>query len=46
MNKSTVRGYYIIDNKWIMPNKVGKQKDEQIKHIADKVNEFSKKLKR
>ncbi|CEK30129.1 membrane protein [[Clostridium] sordellii] len=46
MNKSTVRGYYIIDNKWIMPNKVGKQKDEQIKHIADKVNEFSKKIKK
>lgn len=46
MNKSTVRGYYIIDNKWIMPNKVVKQKDEQIKHIADKVNEFSKKIKK
>ncbi|CEN93450.1 alginate O-acetyltransferase AlgX-related protein [Paraclostridium sordellii] len=46
MNKSTVRGYYIIDNKWIMPNKVVKQKDEQIKHIAEKVNEFSKKIKK
>lgn len=46
MNKSTVRGYYIIDNEWIMPGKVVKQDDDQIKSIADKVNEFSKKIKK
>lgn len=46
MNKSTVRGYYIIDNKWIMPNKVAKQNDDQIKNTADKINKFSKKIKK
>ncbi|MFR8869288.1 alginate O-acetyltransferase AlgX-related protein [Paraclostridium sordellii] len=46
MNKSTVRGYYIIDNKWIMPNKVAKQNYNQIKSTADKVNKFSRKIKK
>ncbi|WP_250674637.1 DHHW family protein [Paraclostridium ghonii] len=43
-NKSTVRGYYIIDNKWIMPGKVVEQNDEEIEKVSNKMNEFAKKI--
>lgn len=46
MNKSTIRGYYVINNEWIMPKKVVEQKNEEIKNIANKLNTFSKSISR
>lgn len=45
MKKSTVRGYYIINKKWIMPTKVSKQDEKQIKDNVSKINRFAKKIK-
>lgn len=42
--KSNVRGYYIIDNKWIMPGNVAQQNEEEIEKISNKLNEFAKKI--
>ena len=44
MDKSTVRGYHIVDNKWIMPGNVKKQEDKDIKKEANKLNDFSKQI--
>lgn len=46
MNKSTVRGYYIIDNEWILPQKISKKDSINLINQAEKLNNIAENLKK
>lgn len=45
MNKSTIRGHYIINNEWILPHKIGKKDSTNLSNLANKLNNIAMDLK-
>lgn len=41
MNKSTIRGHYIINNEWILPHKIGKKDPTNLSNLAEKLNNIA-----